>query len=250
MKTYRIFVSHAGDTQFVTVLPEEGASEHADAHARELRETPGQRVATSYVGIPYERLDEIFGTTLRHTKRDLFLWDWDNARAAKFCAVEDAEDWWPAPDYVEDMVYSKHCEAISVDDFRKEVEAKSAAARQSAVEAMDVAAPNQSAEWTAPESVVEAKIRLDEDARNKAFDDVKHDAVNGPKHYDAGRFECIDVLEAALSHEELCGFLRGNVVKYHFRAINKGGIEDIFKAGWYQRRLEKVLAEDRDGDSK
>ncbi len=67
------------------------------------------------------------------------------------------------------------------------------------------------------------------------------DNVNHPSHYCKGGIECIDVIKSALSPEEFRGFLRGNVLKYQFRANDKNGLEDIRKAGWYQARLEKEL---------
>ena len=72
------------------------------------------------------------------------------------------------------------------------------------------------------------------------------DVVNKPKHYNQGDIECIDAIEAMLSHEEFVGYLRGNSLKYRWRFRYKNGIEDLRKAEWYERRLLKVL-EDKDG---
>jgi|TARA_B100001939_G_scaffold120216_1_gene104271 hypothetical protein len=72
------------------------------------------------------------------------------------------------------------------------------------------------------------------------------DKVNHPEHYNQGTIECIDAIEAMLSHEEFVGYLRGNSLKYRWRFRYKNGIEDLRKAEWYERRLLKVL-EDKDG---
>jgi len=62
------------------------------------------------------------------------------------------------------------------------------------------------------------------------------DNVNKPEHYQ-GDIECIDAIEAAMSHEEFIGYLRGNIFKYNWRYKNKNGIEDLRKAEWYLRKL-------------
>jgi len=72
------------------------------------------------------------------------------------------------------------------------------------------------------------------------------DVVNKPKHYNQGTIECIDAIEAMLTHEEFVGYLRGNSLKYRWRFRYKNGIEDLRKAEWYEKKLLKVL-EDKDG---
>lgn len=72
------------------------------------------------------------------------------------------------------------------------------------------------------------------------------DVVNKPKHYNQGNIECIDAIEAMLTHEEFVGYLRGNSLKYRWRFRYKNGVEDLRKAEWYEKRLLKVL-EDKDG---
>jgi hypothetical protein len=67
------------------------------------------------------------------------------------------------------------------------------------------------------------------------------DVVNKPKHYNQGDIECIDAIEAMLTHEEFVGYLRGNSLKYRWRFRYKNGIEDLRKAEWYEKRLLKVL---------
>ena len=67
------------------------------------------------------------------------------------------------------------------------------------------------------------------------------DKVNHPEHYNQGTIECIDAIEAMLSHEEFVGYLRGNSLKYRWRFRYKNGIEDLRKSEWYERRLLKIL---------
>ena len=66
------------------------------------------------------------------------------------------------------------------------------------------------------------------------------DVVNKPKHYNQGDIECIDAIEAMLTHEEFVGYLRGNSLKYRWRFRYKNGIEDLRKAEWYEKRLLSV----------
>lgn len=66
---------------------------------------------------------------------------------------------------------------------------------------------------------------------------MKHDEVNHPKHYTSGGIECIQAIEAALTPEEMKGFLKGNIIKYTWRERHKGGVESLAKAQWYLNRL-------------
>ena len=65
------------------------------------------------------------------------------------------------------------------------------------------------------------------------------DTVNHPTHYNVGRIEVIDVIEAWGLGE---GFNRGNAIKYIARAGHKDSeIEDLKKAAWYiQREIERL----------
>jgi hypothetical protein len=61
--------------------------------------------------------------------------------------------------------------------------------------------------------------------------------VNKPPHYTVGDVECIDAIEAALTHEEFRGYCKGNALKYIWRERYKGQEESIRKAIWYLNRL-------------
>ncbi len=72
--------------------------------------------------------------------------------------------------------------------------------------------------------------RRDED---RPFQEPVRNSVDHPAHYNAGKFEVIDVIE----DWDLC-FNAGNVVKYIARAKHKGKeLEDLRKARWYLDRL-------------
>ncbi len=64
---------------------------------------------------------------------------------------------------------------------------------------------------------------------------MKEDNVNHPKHYTShpSGVECITITEHM-------SFLRGNALKYLWRADEKNGLEDLKKAAWYlNREIEK-----------
>ena len=66
------------------------------------------------------------------------------------------------------------------------------------------------------------------------------DPVNAPAHYNQGRIQCIDAIEASMSAEEFQGYCKGNLLKYTWRYRNKGGVQDLCKANWYLARLIKT----------
>jgi len=68
-----------------------------------------------------------------------------------------------------------------------------------------------------------------------------NDNVNNPSHYNKGGVECIEAIESMLTTEEFIGYLRGNSLKYRWRFRYKNGIEDLYKARWYEDRLIKYI---------
>lgn len=70
-------------------------------------------------------------------------------------------------------------------------------------------------------------------------------AVSHPLHYNAGKYEVIDIIEGNNWGE---GFNRGNAVKYILRAGIKNPdkeIEDLEKARWYiDREIQRLRAKD------
>lgn len=67
----------------------------------------------------------------------------------------------------------------------------------------------------------------------------KLDNVNHPAHYNQGKVECIDAIEAATVHKNgLNAVCTANIIKYLWRCESKNGLEDLKKARWY---LEKMI---------
>ena len=59
--------------------------------------------------------------------------------------------------------------------------------------------------------------------------------VNHPEHYNAGGYECIEVMEANFGKDKVQDFCLLNAFKYLWRADRKNGLEDIKKATWQER---------------
>ena len=59
----------------------------------------------------------------------------------------------------------------------------------------------------------------------------------GGDHYRSKTIQPWDAMEAWMSREQFKGFLRGNAIKYLARCDDKGGMEDIKKAGHYIARM-------------
>lgn len=67
---------------------------------------------------------------------------------------------------------------------------------------------------------------------------LEEDVVNHPRHYETGKFECIDVMLETQGVLATVGFCVGNAFKYIYRWRMKNGVEDLKKAKWY---LEKAI---------
>ena len=69
----------------------------------------------------------------------------------------------------------------------------------------------------------------------------KHfDVVKNPKHYNAGAYQCIDIMLDVFGKEKVSAFCELNAFKYQWRSHNKGtDIQDKEKAVWY---LNKYIA--------
>jgi len=64
------------------------------------------------------------------------------------------------------------------------------------------------------------------------------DTVNKPAHYNNGKVECIEAIDASMTDVEFRGYLKGNVLKYVWRYLYKGKpLEDLKKARAYLDRL-------------
>ena len=74
---------------------------------------------------------------------------------------------------------------------------------------------------------------------------VVPDAVNHPRHYTAGKVECIDALAAATAGlSGMDAVCTANAIKYLWRWKMKNGLEDLRKAQWYVDKLLKTYAHD------
>lgn len=71
------------------------------------------------------------------------------------------------------------------------------------------------------------------------------DPINNPSHYQLpGGGQVIDRIREALGDEGFIGYLKGNVLKYVYRAGRKGDAsEDLGKAIWYLTELRSTLDE-------
>lgn len=66
----------------------------------------------------------------------------------------------------------------------------------------------------------------------------QHDPVHQPSHYNQGKIECIEAIEAATTNlKGIEAFCTGNAIKYLWRWKQKNGAQDLEKAKWYIDRL-------------
>lgn len=69
------------------------------------------------------------------------------------------------------------------------------------------------------------------------------DNVEHPDHYTTGPVEAIEAIKSALTPEEYRGYLRGQILRYIWRAPYKGNYsEDLQKAQQYLNWLCEELA--------
>lgn len=80
--------------------------------------------------------------------------------------------------------------------------------------------------------------------------EIKKDMVNHPPHYNAGKYEVIDIIEDTMESVQYIGYLWGNILKYLHRWPRKNGIEDLKKAQWYLNKLITVLEKNSIYESK
>lgn len=71
------------------------------------------------------------------------------------------------------------------------------------------------------------------------------DSQVGGTHYKTMGVQPWAAMEAWMTHEEFCGFLRGNAIKYIARCNAKGGLEDIEKAQHYLQKLAEIWERER-----
>lgn len=81
---------------------------------------------------------------------------------------------------------------------------------------------------------------------DRAYDNTvgkKHDPVNSPEHYNAGKIETIDYIVDVLGEFDAISYCHGNVIKYtSTRLWNKGKpIQDAKKAVWYLNKMIELM---------
>jgi hypothetical protein len=69
---------------------------------------------------------------------------------------------------------------------------------------------------------------------------MSFDNVEKPAHYNQSGIECIQAIEASMTSDQFCGYLKGNIQKYIWRYEDKNKIEDLKKAQWYLNKLIKI----------
>jgi hypothetical protein len=70
--------------------------------------------------------------------------------------------------------------------------------------------------------------------------------VNHPKHYNHGKYECIDVMVENFGKEATQHFCLLNAFKYVWRSNYKHGVEDIKKAMWYLNKWLELEGEEHE----
>lgn len=72
----------------------------------------------------------------------------------------------------------------------------------------------------------------------------RKDAVNHPEHYESGSYECIDEMIAVFGMSVVANFCLCNVWKYRYRALLKGGKEDMEKSDWYMCKYMELKSDE------
>lgn len=79
--------------------------------------------------------------------------------------------------------------------------------------------------------------------------DFGNDPVNKPSHYNAGKYETIDIIVDTLGDWEAISYCHGNVLKYTIRLWNKGNpIQDAEKAKWYLNKMIELMHKTKGGN--
>lgn len=91
-----------------------------------------------------------------------------------------------------------------------------------------------------PAQDMNAAIKELQEEAEKAKDLAAGDPVNAPSHYNAGGYECWDVMEAVFGKEAVYHFALCNAFKYLWRAGKKDDlVQDLKKAA---KNLEKAIS--------
>jgi hypothetical protein len=77
---------------------------------------------------------------------------------------------------------------------------------------------------------------MDKHFNGTSADDLQ---ISG-NHYKEMAIQPWELMESVLTKEEFTGFLKGNIIKYSFRAGHKDGSDDIGKAKHYMMKLKEI----------
>lgn len=83
---------------------------------------------------------------------------------------------------------------------------------------------------------------------DRAFDKIHDETVDHPSHYNHG-MECIDEMILIFGEEVVAHFCLCNAWKYRYRALDKGGREDIDKSHWYMAKFKELTEWKKSRDS-
>ena len=65
--------------------------------------------------------------------------------------------------------------------------------------------------------------------------------MNSPKHYNAGKFECIEVMAEVFGIEQTQTLCVLNAFKYLWRCDHKENrVKDVEKAHWYLKKFKEL----------
>ena len=65
------------------------------------------------------------------------------------------------------------------------------------------------------------------------------DNIN-PSHYQKHPLQTIENIQNSMTPDEFKGYLKGNIMKYISRYLDKAGVEDLKKADWYLNKLIEI----------
>lgn len=84
---------------------------------------------------------------------------------------------------------------------------------------------------------------MDDFTKKPKKNDVAHELVNHPDHYNEGSIECIEAMRRMYGDEAVKNFCNLTAFKYYFRRGNKVGENfdrDTKKAEWYLDYMKKL----------
>ena len=87
-------------------------------------------------------------------------------------------------------------------------------------------------------------IYMNENPQSPTKTNESYEAVNHPKHYSKGKYECLEVMKDVFGKEEVKTFCKLNAFKYLWRANNKNKDEDLKKAAFYTNYIKDNFMEE------